>query len=175
MTKTALLVLVSILYFAPVPTAQAQSDDSAVNGHNQDVSAQLEANKALVRRFVEEVQNEHNIDAVDELFSPDYAADGGANLEDLKTFLAMVFAAFPDMRMTIHDQIAEGQKVVTHKTFTGTHMSTFRGVPATGKELTFEIVDMFTVVDGQITGHWVVADNPPEEQLGIESTSAQDR
>ena len=99
----------------------------------------LEQNKALVRRFVEEVQCQHNLAALDELFSHDFVDHSGMTnpptLEGSRQFFSMMFAAFPDMRFTIRQQIAEGDKVLTHKTFHGTHRGPFMGIPATGKEV----------------------------------------
>ena len=97
----------------------------------------LEQNKALVRRFVEEVQCQHNLAALDELFSPDFVDHSGMTnpptLEGSRQFFSMMFAAFPDMRFVIRQQIAEGDKVLTHKTLQATQLGPFMGIPATGK------------------------------------------
>ncbi len=135
----------------------------------------LQENKALVRRFVEEVQNQHNLDALDELFSPDFVDHGGMtnppNLEGTKGFFTVLFAAFPDIRFTIRQQLAEGDKVMTHKTFQGTHQGQFMGIPATGKQVAFDLIDIFTLADGKITEHWVVADQLSlMQQLGAVPT-----
>ena len=122
----------------------------------------LQENKALVRRFVEEVQNQHNIEALDKFFSQDFVDYGGMtnppNFEGAKVFLAMTLAAFPDWHFTIHQQLAEGDKVMTHKTFQGTHQGPFMGIPATGKQVAFDVIDIFTVANGKLTDHWAVAD-----------------
>jgi steroid delta-isomerase-like uncharacterized protein len=138
----------------------------------------LEENKALVRRFVEEVQNRHALEAIDELFSRDFvnhSPKGNAppNIAGAKAFHAMLFAAFPDLRVTIHQQIAEGNQVVTYKTFAGTHRGEFMGVAATGQEVTFEVIDIFTVVDGHITEHWAVAENPRMQPSDVVPPSAR--
>ena len=132
----------------------------------------LQENKALVRRFVEEVQCQHNLAALDELFSPDFVDHSGTTnpptLEGSRQFFSMMFAAFPDMRFTIRQQIAEGDKVLTHKTFHGTHRGPFMGIPATGKEVSFDVMDIFTVTDGKITEHWTVGDMlSMMQQLGV--------
>lgn len=119
-------------------------------------------NKAVVRRFVEEVQCQHNLAALDELFSPDFCDYSGMTnpptREGSRQFFAMMSATFPDMRFTIIQQIAEGDKVLTHKTFHGTQRGPFMGIPATGKEVGFEVMDIMTVRDGQIAEHWMVGD-----------------
>jgi steroid delta-isomerase-like uncharacterized protein len=70
--------------------------------------------------------------------------------------------AFPDFRAVIHDLIAEDDKVVTRKTFDGTHEGELLGIPPTGKEVTIELIDILRVADGKITDHWSVVD-----QLGL--------
>lgn len=132
----------------------------------------LEENKALVRRFVEEVQSQHNLAALDELFSQDFIDHSGMTnpptLEGSRQFFTMMFAAFPDMHMTIRQQLAEGDKVMTHKTLQGTHQGSFMGIPATGNEVSVDIIDIFTVTDGQITEHWTVGDMlTMMQQLGV--------
>jgi steroid delta-isomerase-like uncharacterized protein len=122
----------------------------------------LEENKALVRRFVDEVQNQHNLAAIDELFSPDFADHSGTlnqpGPEGSKAFFGMMFSIFPDMHITILRQLAEGDQVLTHKKFEGTQMGTFMGIPATGKHVSIEVMDILTIRDGKITDHWTVGD-----------------
>jgi steroid delta-isomerase-like uncharacterized protein len=135
----------------------------------------LQNNKALVRRFVEEVQNQHDVEALDEFFSQDFVDYGGMtnppNIEGTKALFTAYFAAFPDQVYTIHMQLAEGDKVMTHKTFKGTQAGSFMGLPATGKTVSFDIIDIFTVVDGLITEHRVVADSlSMMQQLGAVPT-----
>ena len=113
----------------------------------------LEQNKALVRRFVEEVQCQHNLAALDELFSPDFVDHSGMTdpptLEGSRQFFSMMFAAFPDMRFLIRQQIAEGDKVLTHKTLQATQLGPFMGIPATGKAVAVDVMDIFTVAGGR--------------------------
>lgn len=122
----------------------------------------LEENKAVIRRFVEEVQTQHNVDRMDQLFGPDFYDHGSLStthtLEEAKQFFTMVFSAFPDIRAHIHDQVAEGDKVVTRKTFHGTHKGEFMGIPPTGKEVAFDVIDIFRIADGRIAEHWFVGD-----------------
>jgi steroid delta-isomerase-like uncharacterized protein len=132
----------------------------------------LEENKAVVRRFVEEMQNQHNLDLIDELFSPDFIDYSGRaeppTIEGVKSFFAYMFSVFPDMRFTISQQLAEGDRVMTLKTFYGTHQGEFMGIPPTGKQVAFDNIDIFTVIDGKITGHWAVGDHlTMMQQLGV--------
>ena len=122
-----------------------------------------EANKAFIRRLVEEIQNQHNVDAFDEFFAPSFVNYDPlpglpGTLEGAKQLHRMLFAALPDLKMTIHDQAADGDKVWTCKTASGTHQGELLGVPATGKQVSWKIIDIMTVRDGKVTEHWVVAD-----------------
>jgi len=122
-----------------------------------------EANKTLIRRLVEEVQNRHNVDAIGEFIAPSFVNYDPlpglpGTLEGAKQLHRMLFAAFPDLKMTIHDQAAEGDKVWTRKTASGTHQGELFGIPATGKQVSWNIIDIMTIRNGKVTEHWVVAD-----------------
>jgi steroid delta-isomerase-like uncharacterized protein len=132
----------------------------------------LEQNKALVLRFVEEMQNQHDLAALDRFFSQDFVDHAGfahpPTLAGAREFFIMFFAAFPDVHFTIHRQVAEGDKVMTHKTCRATHQGAFGSIPATGKSVTFDVIDIFAVADGQLTEHWAVADFlSMMQQLGV--------
>lgn len=121
-----------------------------------------EKSKSVVLRFVEEVENQHDISAIEELFSPDFEDHSGIstqpNLKGTKQFFTMFFNAFPDIQVTIHDQTAEGDKVWMRKTFKGTHQGEFMGIPPTNNTVEINVIDIHRVVDGKITEHWAVAD-----------------
>ena len=112
-----------------------------------------EANKALVRRVIEEGLNKHNLALLDELYADCVwyrPATGELKGEALKQFVASMLAAFPDIRFTIEDQVAEGDKVVTRWTFTGTHQGEFMGLAPTGKQVTTSGIDICRIVEGKI-------------------------
>jgi predicted ester cyclase len=75
-----------------------------------------------------------------------------------KVFLGGFLNAFPDATFTIDDMIAEGDQVVTKKTFTGTQQGDFFGVPASGNKVTVQFVDIMRVREGWITEHWLCMD-----------------
>jgi steroid delta-isomerase-like uncharacterized protein len=111
------------------------------------------ANKALVRRMIEEGWNKHNLALLDELYADCVyynPATGEIKGEALKQFLASMLAAFPDIRFTIEDLVAEGDKVVTRWSCTGTHRGEFMGLAPTGKQLTPSALDIFRIVEGKI-------------------------
>ncbi len=90
-----------------------------------------EENKAIFRRYIEEVWNQTNLELVDEIFDRyiSHQPDGSVlerGPEDVKRFVSEFRAAFPDLRINIDEQIAEGDKVVTRATLRGTHQREFR-------------------------------------------------
>jgi steroid delta-isomerase-like uncharacterized protein len=126
-----------------------------------------EQNKALVRRIVDEAQSGHNLGVVDELLAADFVDHSvppglPPSREGVKMQFAMFFNAFPDLHVVIHDQVAEGDRVVTRKTFHGTHQGDLMGIPATGRSVAFDVIDILRVQNGKITDHWNVVD-----QLGL--------
>ncbi len=132
----------------------------------------LQENKALVRRFVEKVQNQHNLAEIDELYSPNFVDHSGPSnppgIEGVKAFFTMMFTAFPDMHFIIRQQLAEGDQVATHKTFFGTHLGTFMGIPPTGNQVSVEVMDILTIHEGKFTDHWSVGDFLSMlQQLGV--------
>jgi predicted ester cyclase len=74
------------------------------------------------------------------------------------TLFGMLFAAFPDFRAEIHQQFADGDTVITRKTFRGTHRGDFMGIPPSGAEVAFDVIDIVRVRDGQLVEHWNVVD-----------------
>ena len=123
-----------------------------------------EENKAIVRRFVEAVQNEGDLVALDELAAPDYvnhSAPPGvpADREGLKQLTAMFRRAFPDGRMTIEDMVAAEDRVATRKTFRGTHRGELIGIPPTGKAVAIGLIDIVRLVDGKVVESWSAADD----------------
>ena len=134
---------------------------------------EAERNKAVVRRFIEEVQNQRDWAAYDELNAPDFvnlSAPPGvpSDREGGKMFLTAFANAFPDSHITIDDMIAEGDRVVTKKTMTGTHTGEFNGIAPTGRRVELQYVDILRLRDGQITEHWLSMDQLSfMQQLGV--------
>ena len=126
-----------------------------------------EQDKARVRRLVVEAQQNGNLGVVDEILAPDFVdhtpLPGVPPTRDgVKGFFAALKTALPDLRIEILDQIAEEGGVATRKKFSGTHGGPFLGVPASGRPVEFEVIDILRSRDGNITDHWVVVD-----QLGL--------
>jgi predicted ester cyclase len=126
-----------------------------------------EHNKAIVRRMVEEVQSQHQIGLVDQLFAADFVDHSvppglPPDREGVKMQFAMFFQAFPDLRVVIHEQVAEADRVVTRKTFHGTHQGDLMGIAPSSRPVAFDVIDILRVREGKITDHWNLVD-----QLGL--------
>ena len=122
-----------------------------------------EENKAVIRRIYEEFINQGNINTFDELVSSDFIdheefADLPPTAEGVKQVFAMFRSAFPDLQATIHDLIAEGDKAVARATWSGSHKGEFMGIPASGKSVTFGVIDVFRFAGGKVVEHWGQSD-----------------
>ena len=103
----------------------------------------LETNKTVARRLLEEVWNKGNLAVLNEIIAQDHVSRGPGTLPELpagpdgtKQLVTVYRNAFPDVRFTIDEQIAEGDQVVTRWTADGTHKGELQGIPATGKSST---------------------------------------
>jgi predicted ester cyclase len=129
------------------------------------VSDAEENNKALVRRFVEEVYIRGNLDAIDELMAPDYVdhtepSGKYAGREGLKRGVAKQRAFSSDLHIHIEEQLADGEKVVTWVIASGTHdRGAFFGLAPTGERMTLEFITISHVVEGRIVEEWGLSDS----------------
>ncbi len=129
-----------------------------------------EANKALVRRFCDEVANAHDTSKIAEILADDFRLGGadGLNRDALTSVLTYYFSAFSDLRYTIEDVVAEGDTVIARLVMTGTHDGEYDGHPPTGRKFQVDEVDNFTVRNGRITGYRIVWDELGfRRQLGL--------
>jgi len=123
-----------------------------------------DANKALVRRFVEEVKNKRHLEQMGEFFHEGYqehnatVSSFGAGIEGYKNFLGHLFTAFPEDTLTIDEIVAEGDMVSYRGTETGTHKAEFLRIPATGRSATWTEIQFFRFRDGKVAEHWVDVD-----------------
>jgi predicted ester cyclase len=134
-----------------------------------------EDNKAMVRRFLEEVCNQGNVAAVDELLAPnillhfDFPSDVAVppelqlGLEEIKQDFSQFRTSFPDFHFTVELQVAEGDLVVTRGTARGTHQGpywglTFQDISPTGKQVAWTETAIDRIVDGKIVENWVNED-----------------
>ena len=119
-----------------------------------------EENKAIFRRYIEEVWNQSNLEVVDEIFDRyiSHQPDGPTlqrGPEDVKHFVSEFRTAFPDFRISIDVQIAEGDKVMVHATILGTHQREFRGMAPTGKHIEERGFSVFRFSEeGKVVESW---------------------
>jgi serine phosphatase RsbU (regulator of sigma subunit) len=119
-----------------------------------------EENKASFRRYLEEAWNQSNLEVVDEIFDRylSHQPDGSVlerGPEDVRRFVGEFRSAFPDLRLIIGEQIAEGDKVVSRGTIRGTHLREFRGMAPTGKEMEIPGMAVFRFSEeGKVVESW---------------------
>ena len=118
-----------------------------------------ESNKNLIRDWMSEVLTGHNIDAIDKYFAPgcvhhDLEMGDSQGIDAEKRLTSTFVTAFPDLRFTLNNVLAEGDLVAGLATITGTHRGDLMGVPPSGKHFEASIMAIFRVVDDKIVEHW---------------------
>jgi len=125
-----------------------------------------EKNKAIVQRFNREVIEQGNIDSFHELVWPgviNHAAPEGMpnGAESMTHFLLDVLRmGFPDIKVEILDQIAEGDKVMTRKALHATHTGEFMGIPPSNRKVTIRVIDIIRLHQGRYIEHWGISNIP---------------
>ena len=137
------------------------------------MSTATEQNKAILRRYFEEVYNRGNLDALDELIAPDYVAHLAASSpyreirgrDAQRGYIAAARTMLPDFHITLEDLIPEGDKVVVRSTVRGTHRGEGLGLAPTGKQVTMTGIDFFRIVvpedrvnEGRVGEVWLEID-----------------
>ena len=119
-----------------------------------------EDNKAVVRRFIEEVWNSGNLEVINEVVAEDHIDHDPANVgsaggrDGARAFVEMYRAAIPDARIDMGEMIAEGDFVAYPWTAQGTHQGELMGMPATGKPISITGIGIDRVVGGRIVESW---------------------
>ena len=129
--------------------------------HAPAAAADQEANKLLIRSYLEEMWNKHQPSAADRFVAINYVEHNPqlpSGLAGRKQFVAKVLAAFSNYHGEIQDLVAEGDKVVTRVEWTGTNDGPLDGRPATGNKLVFSTSDFYRIENGKITERWDVVE-----------------
>jgi len=126
-----------------------------------------EVDKQTLRRIPLEALNEGKLEVIDEVVGEEYVERAqtpgfSPDREGLRAFIVAVRTAFPDLKYTVNQEIAEGDTVVQYVTASGTMKGDFGDMKATGKHATWEEVHIVRVVGGKAIEHWAVLD-----QLGM--------
>ena len=128
-----------------------------------------EGNEALAHRFHMDIFQEGNLDAADEILSPDFVWHGAFSPgedqrgpQPIKQVASALISSFPDRRITHEDVVAAGDKVLIRWTMTGTQEGEFAGIAPTGRRVTLTGFDLFRIEGDKIAEMWQEAD-----QLGM--------
>jgi len=140
----------------PTPENYTWGAPSEVTGDPGDPMT----NTALVLYLVQKFWNEHNVSALDSTHGVEFVAHipmipgHPLSYQIYRHVCLLYLAAFPDFRVTVHDIIAEADKVAVHWTMSGTHLGTLMGIPPTGRALEFMGVTIHRIADGKIVENW---------------------
>lgn len=118
----------------------------------------IQQNKELLRHYYEEIVSTGNVDRLDDVISPDYEEvyEGvryPIGLDGAKDHILGVRRTYPDLKLTVEQQIAEGEWVVSRILMRGTHQGEWMGIQPTGKTVEITAVNVDRVVGGRIVEH----------------------
>jgi steroid delta-isomerase-like uncharacterized protein len=148
---------------APLPKGRVLVQTVVREG--KETSMMSEENKEKTRRFLQEAFNEGNLSVVDEIYASDYVLHDPAvpdeirGPEGVKGFVQMYRSAFPDTHITVEDQIAEGDDVVTRWTGRGTHQGELFGIPPSGNQIEISGITIDRFSGGKGVESWTNYDN----------------
>lgn len=129
-----------------------------------------DANKDVILRYLE-TWNKGDLEALSAFWSPrlvHHTRNGAHGYEDTRRIVGEIMKAFPDMRFRVDDVVAEGDRVVTRMTWSGTHTGFYMGAVPTGRSVTCALIGIARVEDGQIVEHWGVTDElHMMQQMGL--------
>jgi steroid delta-isomerase-like uncharacterized protein len=127
---------------------------------SEEERAMSEQHKATARRALEEIESGGDIEALTEVFTPDCRNHDPVNDEDTVGYeayseeISTYRAAFPDLRYTVEDQLAEGDLVASRWTVRGTHRGELMGIAPTGKEIELRGITIHRFAEGKIAEEW---------------------
>lgn len=125
----------------------------------------FEANKILIRRYFTEVLKQGHYEVIPEIFSPAYIFSGPAHKKPIAgmpnsiyEFVSEIRSAFPDLFVSIENEIAEDDQVAVVWRMAGTHTAPFRGIAPSGKYISITGTDIFYLENNRIEGMWAFFD-----------------
>ena len=136
-------------------------------------------NKVIVKNLFEELWYKRNLSIVDEVYSPEVLYHGPSmelhNLDELKNLVNGFASAFNETKMTVKDQIAKDDTIVTRFDFTGVHKGKFAELPPTGKKIKIAGISITRLVKDKIVDEWEIFDELGlMQQLGMELKPMED-
>jgi len=133
-----------------------------------------ESNKTIVTDYFEKVWNNGRLDFLDECLAadvvehPEQQIPGMNGRDSLRVIIGGARESLPDIKITLHDVIAEGDKAVVRYTMTATHQNEFMGAPPTGKKLAIPGTAIYRLAGGKIMEIWNFPDTlGMMQQLGL--------
>lgn len=122
-----------------------------------------EDNKAADRWFIDQIINGQDLESIGDIVADDFVEQNpppgqGPGRDGLRDFLAQMFRAFPDLTWTVHEMVAEGDRVAAWSTWTGTHREDFLGIGATGRSVTVEAWTFDRFHDGKMCESRIIMD-----------------
>lgn len=115
-------------------------------------------NKAIIRRIYEESLNTGKLEMLNEVISADFTFQGNKGPSAYADVIRMLRQGFPDIKWTIQDLIAEGDRVVIRSSWTGTHTGTFRTFTATNKKVNDSAIAIYQFKDDKVITIWIETD-----------------
>jgi steroid delta-isomerase-like uncharacterized protein len=123
------------------------------------VNVMAESNVKIVNQLIQGVFNARNADKIGDFFAKNGKWHGGVlgTVEGVENMIGLfkgVFSAIPDLHLTVQETIAQGDTVVVRVVVEGTHKGNLLGIPATGKHLRWDGVDLYKLANGKVTDDW---------------------
>jgi len=129
--------------------------------------------KAKMSRLYEEVFNNGDLGAIDEILADDFVEHEELppgvpqGKESPRALASMMRGAFPDFHVAVEEMLQDGNKVITRARFSGTHEGEFMGMPPTGNRFDISVIDIVEFRDDKAVAHWGIMDAARMmEQLG---------
>ncbi|MBS1253933.1 MAG: hypothetical protein MAG451_02987 [Anaerolineales bacterium] len=174
---TAVLVLGVLILSACQPVPNTIVPEVVAPAEEPEVP-EVEINKAVVRRVMEDIWNQGNLAVADEMFAASYVEHFPDDteylgLDGLKECVVYWRTAFPDLQFTVEGMVGEGNEVVVRWTARGTHGGEYMGIPATGERVVFTGNTTYRISDGKVQETWWEWDEPGlMQQLSVAPTNA---
>src|SRR3712207_2976242 len=144
---------------------RASAGGTIVGVGAEGVETSAEENKAIARRWSEELWGQGNLAVADEIVAPDYVRHDPGNPfpvlggEDVKRSVTWLHETLPDLHIQVEDMVAEGDRVVSRYTVTATDTQGYLGHPPTGRLIRASAIQIFRFEDGMVAESWAVRDD----------------
>jgi predicted ester cyclase len=154
--------------------ACAQPDSrETIKENNMNKEMATDRNKQAIRNLYEKIINERKLDQLNTVISDEFTTAGGPpGVEGYRQTVVSLVEGFPDIRFTIEDIMAEGEKVIVRWNWKGTHTGAFRGIAASNKAISNDAIVIYEFKNGKAIRSWLQADRLGVlQQIGIVPTN----